>query len=358
MQKDFVESILKEYDDKHTLYNLFTTQIKNLIEELLNENHIRVHSITSRLKTRESLRRKISREDCTYQKLSDISDIAGVRIITYFEDEVDIIAKIIEKEFKIDVKESVDKRQMLDPDRFGYVSLHYVANLLDSRLQLTEYRRFLDLRVEIQIRSILQHAWAEIEHDLGYKIEISVPKVIKRRFSRLAGLLELADSEFLNIRDNLQKYKDGVIEQISNEPASVLIDKISLWEFVKSSKLIYELDHKIASFTNAKIIEHDAQIGSHVRELRSIELKTIADLESSLKKFSKLIIDFAENWLKGSKTKKFNKGISLFYLCYVILGCKGIFEKTLGYLHGNNIGYTHDRDMCARQVISLCSKLK
>jgi hypothetical protein len=61
---------------------------------------------------------------------------------------------------------------------------------------LVEYSTHTGVQFEVQIRSTLQHAWAEIEHDRGYKSEVEVARAVRRRFSRLAGLLELADYEF------------------------------------------------------------------------------------------------------------------------------------------------------------------
>ncbi|TMR94372.1 GTP pyrophosphokinase [Nonomuraea basaltis] len=112
----------------------------------------------------------------------------------------------------------MDKRKALDPDRFGYLSLHYVASLDTRRAELAEYKRFANNGFEIQIRSILQHAWAEIEHDLGYKSRLGVPSTTRRRFSRLAGLLELADAEFVSIRDELRLYEKRVESDLANQP--------------------------------------------------------------------------------------------------------------------------------------------
>ncbi|MCY1691163.1 hypothetical protein OVA29_11120 [Exiguobacterium sp. SL14] len=88
--------------------------------------------------------------------------------------------RIIENEFAIDRDQSVDKSTLLDTTEFGYLSVHFVASLSEQRLALSEYGRFKDYTAEIQIRSILQHAWAEIEHDLGYKNPNSVPAEVKR----------------------------------------------------------------------------------------------------------------------------------------------------------------------------------
>ncbi|WP_035571385.1 GTP pyrophosphokinase, partial [Halonatronum saccharophilum] len=207
MEEDKIKAILNEYDEKYGLYELFTEKTKKLIEELLEGSNINIHSINSRAKEKSSLKNKLKESEEEYNNLSDITDLSGVRIITFFEDEVDKVAKIIKREFEIDYGNSVDKRNLLEPDRFGYLSLHYILKLSPHRLKLAENKKFKDYKVEIQISSILQHAWAEIEHDLGYKSEEAVPREIRRKFSRLAGLLEIADIEFVRIRDELKKHK-------------------------------------------------------------------------------------------------------------------------------------------------------
>jgi ppGpp synthetase/RelA/SpoT-type nucleotidyltranferase len=184
------------------------------------------------VKTRESLSQKLKRPDREYDSLDQITDLAGIRIITYFEPDVNQIASIIEDEFEIQWSDSEDKRSLLDPDRFGYSSVHYIASFSEVRCALTEYRHFAGFRFEVQIRSILQHAWAEIEHDLGYKSELSIPRETRRRFSRVAGLLELADAEFTAIRSELEEYANRVAELIESEPHRVLVDKVSLGTFL------------------------------------------------------------------------------------------------------------------------------
>ena len=123
-----------------------------------------------------------------------MTDITGVRVITYFADQVDEIAKVMEGEFNIDIKNSIDKRDILDPDRFGYLSLHYViVSLSSARCALAEYRSFSELKAEVQVRSILQHAWAEIEHDLGYIRPLG-------KFLGLSGVSLHDWQVFLNLR--------------------------------------------------------------------------------------------------------------------------------------------------------------
>jgi ppGpp synthetase/RelA/SpoT-type nucleotidyltranferase len=80
-----------------------------------------------------------------------------------------------------------------EKERFGYQSIHYLVQVSEARVALAEYARYRAMIAEIQVRTILQHAWAEIEHDIQYKSSVAMPSVIRRRFMSLAGLLEIAD---------------------------------------------------------------------------------------------------------------------------------------------------------------------
>lgn len=352
MQK-YSANILQEYERQYALYSDFTEKIEKLIRDLIKEKGIKVHSILSRLKNSDSLKKKLDHAERKYSKLIDITDISGIRVITYFSDDVDAVAKVIEEEFDIDRENSVDKRALLDPDRFGYISLHYVAKLPNSRLQLTEYRRFSNCKVEIQVRSILQHTWAEIEHDLGYKSKESIPKDIRRRFSRLAGLLEIADGEFIQIRDNLQDYENKVPERIIETPASVLIDQASLLAFIKNSSLVHELDQHIATITKVNLMNEPEM---NINNLKYVGLETIADIESALRDFGDVAVILAGMWLKGDKNSNsyIRAGICLFYLCYILVARNGSATQVMDYLKAFNIIKSEEQqEITAKEIISV-----
>lgn len=352
MKQDALIAILEEYDQQCALHSEFTEKTEKLVDDLLGENGARVHSITCRVKDRDNLKANLERSEENYRKLSDITDISGIRIITYFADDVDVIADIIQKEFDIDKEHSVDKRTLLDPDRFGYLSLHYVVKLPATRLQLTEYQRFSNCKAEIQIRSILQHTWAEIEHDLGYKGKQAVPKEIRRRFSRLAGLLELADDEFTQIRDSLLEYETTVPQRIADAPTSVSIDKASLWAFVKQSPLVHKIDHRIASVSESHVVENEDYVTRDVDKLHYVGLETIADVDLSLHQYEDSVIAFAESWLAGDKYEILSAGISLFYLCYILVASKNSAKEVYDYLERGQIGTDEERKSIAQNILS------
>src|SRR5690349_10415200 len=97
----------------------------NLLKSLLSSNSIRYHTIDHRVKKKESALEKLRNKSDRYFGYSSLMDLLGIRIITYFEDEVDAVAALIEKEFFVDSENSIDKRENLGSDRFGYLSVHY-----------------------------------------------------------------------------------------------------------------------------------------------------------------------------------------------------------------------------------------
>lgn len=113
---------------------------------------------------------------------------------------VQSVCNLIDEQFLV-IEKSDKAQELLDEGRFGYQSVHYLVKMHPSRIRLPEYARFEGLTFEIQIRTLLQHAWAEMEHDIQYKSATVIPSTIRRRFIALAGMLEMADREFEALLD-------------------------------------------------------------------------------------------------------------------------------------------------------------
>lgn len=244
--------LVKDFELDRARYESFAATVSGLLERLLKAEEIGVHSISFRCKEVASLEKKITAKP-SYPSLAHITDLAGVRIITHYSDDVDRVALLVESEFAIDAENSIDKRIALDPDRFGYLSLHYVASMNSDRSKLREYSAFKGLKVEIQVRSILQHTWAEIEHDIGYKSTVQVPRHIRRKFSRLAGLLELADQEFVSIRTDLDIYESSVQAEESSDDA--FLDKVTYTSYVLTNEDCRALDEVVAKTCRYNLVE-------------------------------------------------------------------------------------------------------
>ncbi len=190
-----MEAAIEWYSTNRYLYKQLGNKVQIIISELLELNELSIHAIFNRAKELESFKEKIKDSKYTNPK-EQITDLAGIRIICYVESDIPRICKIIEDNFKIDDENSGDKSKLLGTDKVGYKSVHYVGKLNEARLLLPEYQNYSESKFEIQIRTILQHAWAEIEHDRNYKFSGELPEEIQRRFKLVAGSLELADKEF------------------------------------------------------------------------------------------------------------------------------------------------------------------
>ena len=152
-----------------------------------------------------------------------------------------------------------------------------------------------------------------------------------------------------------------------------MIDKVSLQSYIKTSELVKKLDEQIAKAVSAKITpeKHKFFLEDQVSELHRVGIKTIAELDDSLVKFSNFMVPFAENLLDGA-CESLTSGICIFYLCYIILGCEGSFDKLVNYLEEFNLTDTsiddsyndfrvalgYDKTEFAEQVISICDKIK
>lgn len=183
------------YESKRELYAELATLVATTLTSLLRSKNVGILSITSRAKDVASLTEKIRRKD--YKTPEDeISDLAGIRVIAYLETEIISIIETIKDTFEVIDCESLDKSRELGTDRIGYRSFHFVCRLGAERDLLPEYKPYKGLKFEIQVRTVLQHAWAEIEHDRNYKFAGVLPPEIRRRLFLIAGMLELADREF------------------------------------------------------------------------------------------------------------------------------------------------------------------
>lgn len=135
------DNIMNEYMQKKGLYEHLSVSVLQITEGLMRKHGIKYATAEYRIKEENSLSEKIRKKGDKYKALSDITDIGGIRIITYYANDVDRVAELIEREFKVDKENSIDKRKTLGPKVFGYLSLHYVICLDDRRAVLPEYMK-------------------------------------------------------------------------------------------------------------------------------------------------------------------------------------------------------------------------
>jgi ppGpp synthetase/RelA/SpoT-type nucleotidyltranferase len=236
------EQILTEFEAQRHALERLREHLHAELAAALAARRVEVNFVTSRVKSPESLRKKIARPDKTYRRLWDVTDLVGLRVATYFEDSIEDVARLVEEMYRVDFAHSADKLRFTDHGKFGYRSLHYVCAPPSTGAAT---RVDPSCRFEVQVRTSLQHAWAEVEHDLGYKAEGSVPEAIRRRLSRIASLLELADQEFVSIRHDLGKYREEIRQELAHPSRPLPIDAVALAALAQSPE-VQTLDAAIA----------------------------------------------------------------------------------------------------------------
>ncbi len=281
--RDFVS----QYRQVWGKYDQFRQRIAALIEELLLANQIRYQIVESRTKTIDSFAEKISRPNKSYSDpLNEITDISGVRVLVYYNDDVERVGEILTSEFQVIEKELSHQPHQLEADRFGYISAHYIVKLSKNRTCLNEWNAYADLHAEVQIRTVLQHAWAAISHALQYKRESDVPPQLQRQLFRMAGLLELADEEFIKIRDSHMAIVDDTRLALRRGEKEILISPTSIIEFISTSKRLKELGTFAEScgFSYDEDDEDDIDefVGEIERYTSKIGIHTIGELEKIL----------------------------------------------------------------------------
>ena len=228
------EELLKQYDEQLPIYEQMEKLAYDCLRHTLRKQGIYVTSIEHRIKERKSLQGKLELKGSKYATINDVTDIVGLRVITFYSDDVDKVAAIVKRTFDIDWEKSVDKRKLHQMDSFGYNSLHYICNLPKTVIDDPEMPALNTIRFEIQMRTTLQHVWSTIEHDTGYKGDVKIPPEYKRQFSRLAGMLELIDNEFSRLRTTLIDYRRKVQSLVaSGQLDDVLLDTETFRSYLK-----------------------------------------------------------------------------------------------------------------------------
>ncbi|AWT34887.1 GTP pyrophosphokinase [Deinococcus arenae] len=284
--------LLQAYEDGcETFEGLRDAAVAHTLQ-LIGGAGLNIHHVTGRVKKRASLEDKLRRKPGRYGALSDVTDLVAVRVITYFESDVSVVSRLLEEHHAIDWENSIDKSKMHDPDRFGYMGVHYVVQVTPDSPDLAA---FAGLKFEVQIRSILQHAWAEIEHDLGYKNREAIPREVQRRFYRLAGLLEMADEEFMTLHRLSQQYTATLPARVQDAPDAVFIDAPSMRHLLDVPP-VRDLDQQVAGALNVLLLtdwpdpERPQRLASL---LHYVGVHSVGALQKELRRHEAEVVRFA-----------------------------------------------------------------
>lgn len=336
--------LLQEFRDKRQELLQLDNHVFELISQTLKQQGIELNSIEHRIKTVESLAGKLERKGEKYRQLSDITDLIGLRIVTFYTDDVDKVAAIISQLFDIDWANSVDKRKLHDLNSFGYNSLHYICNLHGGSFPF-----------EIQIRTALQHTWSAIEHDIGYKGAVKLPPQYRRQFSRLAGMLELADDEFSRLRTTMTEYRRQIQTLVKSGNLSDVALSTDSFSSYLELRPFDRLNQRIAAVNQAELFP--ASLMPFLPILESFGMESLGQVQAMVDELSDAAYQLALSQLAITDLDILSEMVGLQNLCVVYSLKNGGTRDDIKYiydtLYGASESNLHLADAIIRQYSAI-----
>ena len=332
------EAILQEYQDNLPRFREVEQEVKEKLRQTLADAGLLVAAIESRVKAYDSLAGKLELKGHKYNSLADLTDILGLRVITFYIDDVDKVASAVERLFEIDWENTVDKRKIHEIDSFGYLSLHYICSVPG-----------FPYRFEIQMRTLLQHAWANMDHDTGYKSGVEIPKRYMRNMSRLAGMLELVDDEFSKIRIELTDYRRRVQALVrSGNLDEVPIDGDTFRSYLELNPFS-QLNKRIAAMNQAEIQE--VPLMPYLAVFKGVGLKTLGDISNVIKEYSEGAYQIACYQIGLTDLDIISSSIGPQDLCIAFILKNGGGKAGIKYMFDLLNGESESNDMIAEMLL-------
>lgn len=336
-----IQNFQEWYNSQQKKYDEFAKRVLSGIRSYLEQqNFFNIAYSSSRAKSIESALKKARKtvidNGQTVYKYSDpkndIMDLAGIRIVVYLPSDIEAVIDAIKYLFGNDIRfsDSENKRERLGNDRVGYLSTHYVIELKHPEKEYNAYKNF---KCEIQVRTVLQDAWAQIFHDRVYKNAIDrVDDEIGRKVNLLAGGLELLDGQINDIVSVLDNNPENTGKNMFRHLLDLPISKESLVRYI--------------NIKTAGKCEKSYDMGEILRILDTLDYKNIKDLDN--------IVD--ETFLKSLSETNISLTIDKI-VRYVLL----IFAPDKFLESVRNFGYVIDNDTlnllkCYVDMDSMCSK--
>ena len=195
------------YDQQRPMLEAACRAYTALLSEIVAQARLGVSKVEGRVKSRNECVRKFTRKyraaleasGTPYDIRSHITDLIGLRVVCLYEDELAVVARLVRSRFEVmEVTNKVAAMERTDT-AFGYKGLHLDLRLHADLRAEPEHAAYAAQPFELQVRTIVQDAWSVLDHKIRYKKAIAAP--LRRRINVLAALFELADREFLQIRD-------------------------------------------------------------------------------------------------------------------------------------------------------------
>ena len=204
------------------MYNAALQQIETKIDIINNEfktlhKYNPIEHVTSRIKSKESIYKKLQKKglEPNFQNLiNNINDVAGIRIICSFIPDIFKIVEMLESMSDLTILKKKD--YVTTPKENGYSSYHLIVSVPVSLSVGT-----INVKVEIQIRTMAMDFWASLEHKINYKYDKQIPKGIKKELKECAKMTQKLDKRMSHLGRNLMEEEKQIMKEITAEYSTV-----------------------------------------------------------------------------------------------------------------------------------------
>jgi len=235
-----IKKQIAEFNKAQKHYAIYARKLNEILY-FASKKYAPLAIVQSRAKSVTSFAEKITRKwkDLeTNNPVTEFTDLCGARIITLTKSHSDAICKFIEDNFDIDWANCVNAIERLQTSEFGYLSRHYIVSLKKDAFPSGEIPLTIPkdiypvkgrpMKAEIQVRTILEHAFADVTHDLCYKSSFKVPDKWKRQVAAVAAALETTSNEMEAIVAGIQDYAANYGGTLTPEETVIEIEKLSI----------------------------------------------------------------------------------------------------------------------------------
>jgi ppGpp synthetase/RelA/SpoT-type nucleotidyltranferase len=305
------------YDERlHRLESL-ESEAGFAVRHALAATPIKLHSITSRVKTFESFARKVDSKNLE-APFEEIRDLVGLRIVCLFLSDIQPIGKVVRQVF--DIKNEDNKIEGGQVSSFGYMSVHFDCEMKSS-YSGPRYDTVRGLPLEIQVRTLAMDAWANVSHHLSYRSDVDVPEDLRRDFYALSGLFYVADKHFEvfyrasyeSRRETVAAFESESLEQLSTELLNV---------------------DTLAGYLRAKFADRNRTDPSAISELLNDLLgwgaRTIGDVDRVLEATNRAFTEYEKDHPPQSRRFSDVGVVRISFHLYDAANYKVTHEKTLG----------------------------
>ena len=277
------KAIAAEYREKKPLYERLCREVVVNLEELVKESGIALEvPLASRVKSLNSVLTKAKRMGPALSSLTDMHDLAGVRLVVMFKRDAERVCELIGETF--DVIKEEDTEDRLSADQFGYGSIHIEVKPHETWLFLPTWKNLGNMPTEIQIRTVTQHIWAGASHLLQYKRKKHVPVPVRRAINRVAALLELVDLEFERVLMRREEYRThlteiGLDEPLNTELLRGIFERFLPAENADDEEPLAELVDQLSAFGVTKGRDLVGLLEKHQEAMNRAEALAVKDIK-------------------------------------------------------------------------------